>query len=153
MAKSQLKQNQSYLIKLKIVKVVTNLEIIQPHLRNYSTTNSNRPTLFSFWQKKIKKRKIGNPFPFKRENDVQRTNRFLIVTMWWYPNTAWGLFTCIFHYQRKSIAAPHYTHPNLSQIWHILIGFLCFEKMKCRIYWRQECTWDMDPRMGSLSWL
>ena len=30
MAKSQLKQNQLYLIKLKIVKVVTNLEIIQP---------------------------------------------------------------------------------------------------------------------------
>ena len=30
MAKSQLKQNQLYLIKLKVVKVVTNLEIIQP---------------------------------------------------------------------------------------------------------------------------
>ena len=30
MAKSQLKQNQSYLIKLKIVKVVTNVEIIKP---------------------------------------------------------------------------------------------------------------------------
>ena len=30
MAKSQLKQNQLYLIKLKIVKVVTYLEIIQP---------------------------------------------------------------------------------------------------------------------------
>ena len=30
MAKSQLKQNQLYLIKLKIAKVVTNLEIIQP---------------------------------------------------------------------------------------------------------------------------
>ena len=30
MAKSQLKQNQLYLITLKIVKVVTNLEIIQP---------------------------------------------------------------------------------------------------------------------------
>ena len=29
MAKSQLKQNQSYVIKLKIVKVVTYLEIIQ----------------------------------------------------------------------------------------------------------------------------
>ena len=38
MAKSQLKQNQLYLIKLKIVKVVTNLEIIQPQLGNYSTT-------------------------------------------------------------------------------------------------------------------
>ena len=30
MAKSQLKQNQLYLIKLKIVKDVTNLKIIQP---------------------------------------------------------------------------------------------------------------------------
>ena len=30
MAESQLKQNQLYLIKLKMVKVVTNLEIIQP---------------------------------------------------------------------------------------------------------------------------
>ena len=34
MAKSQLKQNQLYLIKLKIVKVVTDLEIIQPQLGN-----------------------------------------------------------------------------------------------------------------------
>ena len=30
LAKSQLRQNHSYLIKLKIVKVVTDLEIIQP---------------------------------------------------------------------------------------------------------------------------
>ena len=30
MVKSQLKQNQLYLIKLKIVKVVTSMEIIQP---------------------------------------------------------------------------------------------------------------------------
>ena len=46
--KRQLKQNQLYLIKLKIVKVVTNLEIIQPQLGNYSTTVFDRPTLFSF---------------------------------------------------------------------------------------------------------
>ena len=72
MAKSQLKQNQSYLIKLKIVKVVINLEIIQPQLGNYSTTISDRPTLFSFWQKKIKKSKMGNPFSLKRENDVSK---------------------------------------------------------------------------------
>ena len=32
---------QSYLVKLKIVKVVTNLEIIQPQLGNYSTTISS----------------------------------------------------------------------------------------------------------------
>ena len=48
MAKSQLKQNQLYLIKLKIVKVVTDLEIIQTQLGNYSTTDFDRPTLFSF---------------------------------------------------------------------------------------------------------
>ena len=48
MAKSQLKQNQSYLIKLKIVKVVTNLKIAQRQLGNYSTTISDRLTLFSF---------------------------------------------------------------------------------------------------------
>ena len=48
MAKSQLKQNQIYLIKLKIVKVVTNLEIIQLQLGNYSTTVFDRLTLFSF---------------------------------------------------------------------------------------------------------
>ena len=48
MAKRQLKQNQLYLIKLKIVKVVTNLEITQPQLGNYSTTVFDRPTLFSF---------------------------------------------------------------------------------------------------------
>ena len=48
MARSQLKQNQLYLIKLKIVKVVTNLEIIQPQFGNYSTTVFDSPTLFSF---------------------------------------------------------------------------------------------------------
>ena len=48
MAKSQLKQNQLYLIKFEIVKVVTDLEIIQPQLGNYSTTVFDRPTLFSF---------------------------------------------------------------------------------------------------------
>ena len=48
MAKSQLKQNQSYLTELKIVKVFTNLEIIQPQSGNYSTTIPDRPTLFSF---------------------------------------------------------------------------------------------------------
>ena len=48
MAKSQLNQNQLYLIKLKIVKVVTDLEIIQPQLGNYSTTVFDRPTFFSF---------------------------------------------------------------------------------------------------------
>ena len=69
MAKSQLKQNQLYLIKLKIF---TNLEIIQPQLGNYSTTIFDRPTLFGFWQKKFEKSKIGNPSPLKRENDVSR---------------------------------------------------------------------------------
>ena len=44
----KLKQNQLHLIKLKTVKVVTNLEIIQPQLGNYSTTIFDRPTLFSF---------------------------------------------------------------------------------------------------------
>ena len=48
MAKSQLKQNQLYLIKLKIVNVVTDLEIIQPQLGNYSTTVFDRRTFFSF---------------------------------------------------------------------------------------------------------
>ena len=48
MAKRQLKQNQLYLIKLKIVNVVTDLEIIQPQSGNYSTTVFDRPTLFSF---------------------------------------------------------------------------------------------------------
>ena len=48
MAKRQLKQNQLYLIKLKIVNVVTDLEIIQPQLGNYSTTVIDGPTLFSF---------------------------------------------------------------------------------------------------------
>ena len=74
-----------YLIKLKIVKVVTNLEIIQPQLGNYSTTVFDRPTLFSFEKRKLKKSKIGNPFspsPLKCENDVSRDNQFLILTMW-----------------------------------------------------------------------
>ena len=44
----KLKQNQLHLIKLKTVKAVTNLEIIQPQLGNYSTTIFDRPTLFSF---------------------------------------------------------------------------------------------------------
>ena len=59
MAKSQLKQNQFYLIKLKIVKVVTNLEITQPQLGNYSTTIFDRPTLFKFLtkEKKVKSEK------------------------------------------------------------------------------------------------
>ena len=48
MAKSQLKQNQLYLIKLTIVKVVTNLEIIQPQLGHYSITVFDWPTVFSF---------------------------------------------------------------------------------------------------------
>ena len=72
MAKSQLKQNQLYLIKLKIVKVVTNLEIIQPQLGNYSTTVFDRPTLLVFDKRKLKKSKIRNLSPPKRENDVSR---------------------------------------------------------------------------------
>ena len=89
MAKSQLKQNQLYLTKLKIVKVVTNLEIIQPQFLIGQH-------FLVFDKRKLKKKsKIGNPFPLKRENDVstlpppsnvkmtfQGTNRFLILTMW-----------------------------------------------------------------------
>ena len=75
MAKSQLKQNQSYLIKLKIVQVVTNLEIIQPLLGNYSTTISDRPTLLIF-DKKFKKVKSETPSP----SNVKMT--FSSLTMW-----------------------------------------------------------------------
>ena len=75
MAESQLKQNQLYLIKLKIVKVVTNLEIIQPQLGNYPTTVSDRPTLF-----KKKKAKLEPPSNVKMM--FQGTNRFLILAMW-----------------------------------------------------------------------
>ena len=87
MAKSQLKQNQLYLIKLKIVKVVTNLEIIQPQFLIGQH--------FLVFDKKFKKKvKSETPSPLKRENDVstlppsnvkmtfQGTNRFLILTMW-----------------------------------------------------------------------
>ena len=63
MAKSQLKQNQSYLIKLKIVKVVTNLEIIQPQFLICQH-------FLLFNKRKFKNEKIGNPFPLKHENDV-----------------------------------------------------------------------------------
>ena len=68
MARSQLKQNQLYLIKLKIVKVVTNLEIIQPQFLIGQH--------FLVFDKRKFKKKIGNPFPpppaLKRENDVSR---------------------------------------------------------------------------------
>ena len=63
MAKRQLKQNQLYLIKLKIVKVVTNLEIIQPQFLIGQH--------FSFWQRQIKKKVESETLPpLKRENDV-----------------------------------------------------------------------------------
>ena len=75
MAKSQLKQNQSYLIKLKIVKVVTDLEIIQLQFLIGQH-------LLVFDKRKLKNVKSETPSSFKRENDVQRTNRFLILTMW-----------------------------------------------------------------------
>ena len=52
MAKRQLKQNQVYLIKLKIVKVVTDLEgysqLRIPTIGKYSNTVFDRPTLLSF---------------------------------------------------------------------------------------------------------
>ena len=63
MAKSQLKQNQLYFIKLKIVKVVTNLEIIQPQFLIGQH--------FLVFDKKLKKKvKSETPSPLKRENDV-----------------------------------------------------------------------------------
>ena len=66
MAKSQLKQNQLYLIKLKIVKVVTNLEIIQPQFLIGQH-------FLVFDKRKLKKKQNRKPLsPLKRENDVSR---------------------------------------------------------------------------------
>ena len=67
MAKSQLKQNQLYLIKLKIVKVVTDLEIIQPQF-----LIGQHFLVFDKRKFKKKKAKSETPFPLKRENDVSR---------------------------------------------------------------------------------
>ena len=77
MAKSQLKQNQLYLIKLKIVKVVTNLEIIQPQFLIGQH-------FLVFDKRKFKKKsKIGNPFPPSNvKMTFQGTRRFLILAMW-----------------------------------------------------------------------
>ena len=75
MAKSQLKQNQLYLIKLKIVKVVTNLEIIQPQFLIGQH--------FLVFDKKFKKKvKSETPSPSNVKMTFQGTNRFLILTMW-----------------------------------------------------------------------
>ena len=56
MAKSQLKQNQLYLIKLKIVKVVTNLEIIQPQLGNIQPQFLIGQHFLVFDKRKLKKK-------------------------------------------------------------------------------------------------
>ena len=75
MAKSQLKQNQLYFIKLKIVKVVTNLEIIQPQFLIGQH-------FLVFDERKLKKRKNRKPPPSNVKMTFQGTNRFLILTMW-----------------------------------------------------------------------
>ena len=67
MAKSQLKQNQLYLIKLKIVKVVTNLEIIQPQF-----LIGQHFLVFDKRKLKNKYNRKPSPPPLKRENDVLR---------------------------------------------------------------------------------
>ena len=77
MAKSQLKQNQLYFIKLKIVQVVTNLEIIQPQFLIGQH-------FLVFDKRKFKKKsKIGNPSPppSNVKMTFQGTNRFLILAM------------------------------------------------------------------------
>ena len=56
MAKRQLKQNQLYLIKLKIVKVVTNLEIIQPQLGNIEPQFLISQHVLVFDKRKFKKK-------------------------------------------------------------------------------------------------
>ena len=74
MAKSQLKQNQSYLIKLKIVKVVTDLEIIQPQFLIGQH-------FLVFDKRKLKNVKSETPSPSNVEMTFKRTNRFFILTM------------------------------------------------------------------------
>ena len=72
MAKSQLKQNELHLIKLKIVKVVTNLEIIHRNWENIQPQFLITQQFLVFDKRKLRK-KIGNPPPPpKRENDVSR---------------------------------------------------------------------------------
>ena len=130
MAKSQLKQNQLYLIKLKTVKVVTNLEIIQPQF----LIGQHFLVFDKKFKKKVKSetpsppsnvKMTFQPFsspppPLKRENDVSRDKSIfdsyhvVIFTHW----------LRLFHLYISLFAAPHYTNPNLSQIWHVLIGFL-----------------------------
>ena len=76
MAKSQLKQNQLYLIKLIIVKVVTDLEIIQPQFLIGQH-------FLVFDKRKLKKSKSETPPPPSNvKMTFQGTNRFLILTMW-----------------------------------------------------------------------
>ena len=77
MAKSQLKQNQLYLIKLKIVKVVTDLEIIQPQFLIGQH-------FLVFDKRKLKKKENRKPLPppSNVKMTFQGTNRFLILTMW-----------------------------------------------------------------------
>ena len=68
MAKSQLKQNQLYLIKL-IVKDVTNLKIIQPQFligQHFLVFDKRK------FFKKVKSETPPPPPPLKRENDVSR---------------------------------------------------------------------------------
>ena len=116
-AKSQLKQNQSYLIKLKIDKVVTNLEIIQPQF----LTGQHFLVFDKSKLKNVTSETLS--IPLKHENDVLKDKSIfdsyhLVIFKHWFR-----LFH-LYHYLCKSFAAPHYTNPNLSQIWHILIGFL-----------------------------
>ena len=76
MAKSQLKQNQLYLIKLKIVKVVTNLEIIQPQFLIGQH-------FLVFDKRKFKKKQNRKPLPPSNvKMTFQGTRRFLILAMW-----------------------------------------------------------------------
>ena len=122
MAKSQLKQNQLYLIKLKIVKVVTNLEIIQPQFLIGQH--------FLVFDKRKFKKKAKSETHFPPQTWKWRFKGH--VDFWFLPcgdiHTLIGFFTWKFHYLREPFAAPHYTNPNLSQIWHLLIWFLWSEK-------------------------
>ena len=115
MAKSQLKQNQLYFIKLKIVKVVTNLEIIQPqfligqHFLVFDKRKSETP-----------------PPPLKHENDVSRDKS--IFDSYHIPSgdihtlvKAFSLVNFTICVNLLLLAAPHYTNPNLSQISLILV--------------------------------
>ena len=62
-----------YLIKLKIVKVVTNLEIIQPQF----LTGQH---FLVFDKRKFKKKVKSEPPPPNVETTFQGTNQFLILT-------------------------------------------------------------------------